>query len=381
MKKKILVLLMGFMLITSFRVYALDEKTPSVDLSKLDAISERLQQDNEYLPDLNLSRMINTYKENGSIGLTLKDFMDSLVKFIFREAYGNLRLLLELLLIGILCAVLQNIRDSFKSKDIASIGYYVCYIAMVLLVIKSFTLAIGIGRNTINSMIEFTNAMMPALLVLIASVGGFASAATLDPIMLFVIKATSNVIRDFVLPMTIVVMVLNIVNNMSDNIKVSKLAGLMKQLCTWSLGLIITMFIGFITVRSGAATTLDQVTLKTTKFAVDNFIPVIGKALSDAITTVAGYSLILKDAVSIVGLIVMIFICIFPLIKIILIGLTYKFVGAVMEPIVDKRIVDCLTSAGNSLTIVFSSVLAVGVMFFILITIIASTGKLVMATG
>jgi stage III sporulation protein AE len=155
----------------------------------------------------------------------------------------------------------------------------------------------------------------------------------------------------------------------------------MKQICTWSLGIITSVFVGFVTIRSTAATTLDQVTLKTTKYAIDNFIPVIGKALSDAITTVAGYSLILKDAISIGGLIVMIFICVFPLIKIILISLTYKFVGAVMEPIVDKRIVECLTSAGNSLTIVFSSVLAVGVMFFILITLIASTGKLVMATG
>lgn len=377
--KKIIILVLGFMLLTSFRVYAEDPAEP--EIKNLEKMSQKLQQENNYLPDINVNRMINTYKENGSIGLTLKDFGNSLMQYVFKEAYGNLRLLLELLLVGILCAVLQNIRDSFKSKEIASIGYYVCYIAMVLLIVKSFTLVIAVGRDTINTMIELTNAIIPPLLILLATVGGFASAATLDPVILFVIKASSNIIRDFVLPMTIIVVVLNIVNNMSDNIKVSKLAGLMKQICTWSLGIIMTLFIGFVTIRSGTAATLDQVTVKTTKFALDNFIPVIGKALGDAIQTVAGYSLILKDAVSVAGLLIMILICIFPLIKIILISLIYKFAGAVLEPIVDKRIVDSLSSVGNSLTIVFSSVLAVAVMFFIIITIIASTGKLLVMAG
>lgn len=377
--KKIMILILGFMLLTNFRVYA--GEPAETEIKKLEIMSEKLQQENNYLPDINVNRMINTYKENGSIGLTIKDFMNSLLKYVFKEAYGNLRLLLELLLVGILCAVLQNIRDSFKSKEIASIGYYVCYIAMILLIIKSFTLVIAVGRDTINTMIELTNAIIPPLLILLATVGGFASAATLDPVIIFVIKVASNIIRDFVLPMTIIVVVLNMVNNMSDNIKVSKLAGLMKQICTWSLGIVMTLFIGFVTIRSGAAGTLDQVTVKTTKFALDNFIPVIGKTLSDAIQTVAGYSLILKDAVSIAGLLIMILICVFPLIKIILISLIYKFAGAVLEPIVDKRIVDSLTSVGNSLTIVFSSVLAVAVMFFIIITIIASTGKLLVMAG
>jgi stage III sporulation protein AE len=59
-------------------------------------------------------------------------------------------------------------------------------------------------------------------------------------------------------------------------------------------------------------------------------------------------------------------------------SLVYKFVGAVMEPVVDKRIVDCLSSVGSSLTLVFAAVFSVSVMFFIMITIIISTGRLVM---
>lgn len=380
MKISKLVLFLLLFLMLQGRAFAADPGT-NVDISALESFSQRLQQNMEYLPDISVSKLIESYKETGSIGLTMKDFVHSFTEFIFKEITGNSRLLVELLFIGLLCAVLQNIQSSFENESTAKIAYYACFLIMVMIIIKSFALTIQLGRDTINNMIEFINAMMPPLMFLLASVGGFASAAALDPIMMFVIKITSDIIRDIVLPMTILVVILNIVNTMSDTIKISKLAGLVKQINLWVLGFIMTVFVAFVTIRSSASATLDQVTLKSAKFAVDNFIPVIGKALSDAITTVAGYSLILKDAVSIVGLVIMLFICVFPLIKIIIISLIYKFVGAVMEPVVDKKVVDCLTAAGNSFTIIFACVLSVAIMFFIFITIIASTGRLITMVG
>ena len=44
--------------------------------------------------------------------------------------------------------------------------------------------------------------------------------------------------------------------------------------------------------------------LKTAKFAIDNFIPIVGKSFSDAISSVAGYSLIIKNAIGSIGFIV-----------------------------------------------------------------------------
>lgn len=378
MNKKNILIVIIFMLLFQIKVYAADGSKTIVDISQLENYSKKLQQEADYLPDISFSKLIDTYKTTGSIGITFKDFWESLIKFLFKEIVGNSKLLVELLFIGILCAILQNIQNAFEEEGISKIAYYICFLVMVIIIIKSFALSIQIGRQAINSMVEFTNALMPALLVLLAAVGGFTSAATFDPIIMFVLKITSDIIRDLILPMTMFLVVLNIVDNLSDNIKISKLADLIEQINIWILGLIMTAFVAVITIRGSASATLDQVALKTAKFAVDNFIPVVGKCLSDAVSTVAGYSLVLKDAISIAGLIFMIFICIFPLIKIIVVALIYKFVGAIMEPVVDKKVVNCLSAAGSSLTIIFVCVLSVAIMFFIMITIIAQTGRLVM---
>jgi stage III sporulation protein AE len=376
MVKKILFILTIFLILLNVKVYAGEPN--NIDYKALDNFSQKLQKDTDYMPDFSFSKMIETYRSTGSIGITAKDLVNSFCRSIFKEIIGNSKLLVELLFIGLLCAVLKNIHNAFSNDDVSNIAYYACYLVMIIIVIKSFVIAVQIGREAIDSMIQFMNSLMPSLIVLIASVGGFSQAATLDPVLMFTVKLISDIIRDLLLPMTILVVALNIVNNLSSNIKITKLVALFNQLTKWGLEFIITVFIGIITVRSSASATIDQVTMKTAKFAVDNFIPVVGKALSDAISTVAGYSLILKDALSIAGLIVMVFICIFPLIKIIIVALIYKFVGAVMEPVVDDRIVDCLTDVGNSLTMVFACVLSVGIMFFIMISIVASTGRLVM---
>ena len=106
--------------------------------------------------------------------------------------------------------------------------------------------------------------------------------------------------------------VLQFVNNISSDYKISNLTKLLKQIAIWVQGIVMTVFIGVITLRSIAAKTIDQVTIKTAKFAVDNFVPVVGKCLSDAISTVAGYSLLLKNAISGLGLVIILVIVIFP---------------------------------------------------------------------
>jgi stage III sporulation protein AE len=136
-----------------------------------------------------------------------------------------------------------------------------------------------------------------------------------------------------------------------------------------------TIFIAIITIRSIAAKSLDLVTMKTAKFAVDSFIPVVGKTLSDAISTVAGYTVLLKNAISSIGLIVVIVIMLLPIIKILIMAFIYKLTAALIEPISDKKVVSVIDSAGNSLIMINSCIISVSIMFFIMITIVASTGK------
>ncbi|MBZ4662411.1 MAG: spoIIIAE [Caloramator sp.] len=355
--------------------------SPNVDLQQLEETAKIIQQRSDYIPNFSFSELVEEYKNTHSLKGIIKSLLDGSKKYIFKEILANSKLMIELLFLGVFCALLKNLQSSFSSTSVSNIAFYACYLLIVVIIIKSFTLIVALSRDTIEQMINFVNSLMPSLMILVASVGGFATATMLDPAIMFISKLFSDVIKDFILPLTILIVALNIVNNLSDDIKISKLVKLLEQTTLWVLGFIMTIFVAFITIRSSTSASIDQVTLKTTKFMVDSFIPIVGKSLSDAVTTVAGYSMILKDAISVVGLVVMLSICIFPLIKLIILAFIFKFVGAIMEPIVDGKIVDCLSSVGGAITILFSSILSVAIMFFIIITIIASTGRLLITVG
>lgn len=381
MVKKILITFVLVLFIFNINNIAFAQENPSIDLNQIEDFSKKLQESENYIPSFNIKDVVENYKETGSVGLTLKEGLASLGKFVLKEVVGNSKLLVELLILGILSSILQNIQNAFSENGIGKIAHYACFATITLLIIQSFILVVGIATSAIDKMLEFIAILIPPLIMLIASSGQAISAATLDPIVMLIITMGTTVIKNFVIPSTAFVVALNIVNSLSDEPKVQKLASLIKQISLWALGFIMTIFITLITIRTNTSANLDAVTLKTTKFFIDNFVPLVGKSLSDAITTVVGYSIVLKDALSLIGLVVMVFICLFPLLKIILISLIYKFVAAVMEPIVDKRITGCLTSIGGSLTVIFSSVLSMAIMFFIMITIITSTGKLILTVG
>jgi Stage III sporulation protein AE (spore_III_AE). len=205
-------------------------------------------------------------------------------------------------------------------------------------------------------------------------------AAVMNPIIVAGVNIAARIFATVIIPLILIGFILQFVNNLSDDYKISKLTKLFNQWAIWIQGIIMTVFIGVVSIRGISSKTIDQVTAKTAKFAVDNFVPVIGKCLSDSIASVAGYSILLKNALSALGLFIIILIVAFPIIKIFIMAMMYKFTAAMVEPISDKKFVNCITTAGDSLILIMSSLISVSVMFFIMISILASTGK-VMISG
>ncbi|MDD6771888.1 stage III sporulation protein AE [Inconstantimicrobium porci] len=329
------------------------------------------------LKSLNPREFINKYSKDGKSSISASTIIDLISKNLFKELYVCVKIMISIIVIAIISALLKNIEDSFTGSSIANIAFYSCYVLIILLLTKNFVSSVNIAKSAIKDITDFMSAIMPVLILLITTAGGISQAATLDPIVAAAVTITPRIYMDMILPLILMSFVLCFVNNISTEHKVEQLAKFIKQITLWLQGIILTVFVGLITIRSMTASTFDAVTLKTAKFAVDNFIPIVGKAISDSISTVAGYALLLKNAFGVLGLIIILLMLLFPVIKIISIVIVYKISAAIIEPIVDKRIVNCISSASDSLVLVSSMLFCVTLIFFILLCIMANTGKLI----
>ncbi|MEL7564235.1 MAG: stage III sporulation protein AE, partial [Dehalobacterium sp.] len=238
--------------------------------------------------------------------------------------------------------------------------------------------AINTAKEAIDTMTGFLYAIMPLLLSLLAAVGGITSAALIHPAMIAMLSFATFMIKTIVFPFIYFMAVLNIVSQISPNFKVSRLAGLFKDLSLALLGIVMTIFVGFLGMQGLAGSVADGLTVKAAKFAAGAFIPVVGRSLSEALDTVIGTSLILKNGIGILGVIVIFLLCAIPAIKIIAISLIYRIVAAVIQPFGDNQLSEALHSLANSFLLVFAAVASVGLMFFFIITITIGTGNISM---
>lgn len=337
----------------------------------------KMKTDVELMEYLNPKEYIQSYISEGKGNLSFDVLAKATLSLCFKEVKSVLVLVVSITTIAIICALLKNLQDAFADESISKIAFYACFVLVIMILSKSFIISISLAKNVINNISEFMNALLPILVTMIGLAGGFTSAAALDPFVLGAVVLIPKIYTTIIIPFILMEFVLEFANNLSEEHKITNLCGLLKQCILWFQGIIVTVFIALLTIRGITSKTLDAVTLKTAKFAIDNFIPIVGKTFSDAIASVAGYSLIIKNAISSIGLIVIVFILLYPIIKLVMMTFIYKLAAALVEPISDSRITKSLEAAGNSMVLIISCVLTISLIFFILIAIMAQAGSFV----
>lgn len=386
--KILIVLPFLFLFFTSFASAIPENDKETIEGKLLEQLS--LETVNQYIRKLNyeLNREIpiinqTTVAHIASQGLDVNwsDLCNTMLVCVLSEITANANLMGKLILLAILCALLQNLQNSFEESAISVLAYSICYVFMMIIVLKVVYNIYLLAQQTVENMVGFMEALLPVLISLMAGTGGMTSSALLTPFMLFTVNAISFVIKDAVLPLLFFTCTLECINYLTDKYRLNNLTSLFKQAGMCILSLLLVLFIGVITIQGIAGSIADGLALRTAKFATATFVPVIGGVFADAVSTVMGASLLLKNTIGILGVIAVMIICFFPAAKILSIVLIMKVSGALIQPIGNEKLSQCLTGIGNNLLLIFAAVATVALMFFLTITLIIGISSTTMMLG
>ncbi|TSB45395.1 stage III sporulation protein AE [Alkalicoccobacillus porphyridii] len=319
-----------------------------------------------------------SFKEfiTGEKRFQIKEWGMGLVKFLLHELTTNSKLLGMLILLTLFSQILQSIQNAFESQNVSKAAYAVTYLVLMILAMNSFYVAIHYASEAISSMIHFMIALLPLLLALMASIGSLASSALFHPLIIFLVNTSGILINQFVLPLLFFSAVLGIVSTLSEHYKVSKLADFFRKMAVGLLGIFMTVFLGVISVQGASTAATDGLTVRTAKFIAGNFIPVVGKMFTDATDTVMSASVLLKNTVGMTGLGILFMICVFPLLKVLSLGIIFNVAAAVLQPLGGGPIIECLSIIGKSVMYVFAALALVSLMFFLAITLMVAASNL-----
>lgn len=371
MKNKRLIIFIIFfvMIIGNITIYATDEEILGAQEEAL-GISEFIENADEYtsvIDGIDIKEIFNNAK-TGNIGNS--NIINSILNLLGKELKDTIGTIGIIVVIIVIHSLLNSISQNLENKNVSKITYFVQYILIATLVLTNFSNIISNIKNTIQDLVGFSNNLIPILITLILTTGSITTAGILKPMLLLIINFVGNMITNFILPLVLIGTALGIVSKISSEIQVGKLAKFFKSSSIWIIGIIMTFFVTVLSLEGSLTQTVDGVTAKTTKAVVSTSIPVVGKILGDATDAVIGCVGILKNAVGIVGVIVITGICISPIIKLTILTLTYYIASAICEPIADKKIIGLLQSMGDTFKTLLAIMFCVALLLIIGFTLV-----------
>ena len=295
------------------------------------------------------------------------------------ELIESLTVLGSILAIVIIHSILKSVSESLENDNISKLIYYVQYILIVSIVMMNFSDIVHIVKDTCNNLVGFINILIPLLISLMIYTGSITTSGVLEPVILFLINFIGNIIQNIIIPIVLVFISLIVISKISDNVQIDKLSKFLKSGVVWFFGIVLTIFVGVVSLEGTLSSSVDGITAKTTKAVVSSAIPVVGKILGDAVDTVLGCGIILKNAVGIIGVVIVIGICIIPITKLGILTIAYKVMSAICEPIAEKNITSLLDQIGDVYKIFLAILCSISVMLIIgtaLVVKISNTGMM-----
>lgn len=332
-----------------------------------DFIKSAQEYTGEFFEEMDISTILDS---------ALKGEVDntSLGKRIFnllgKEVVNGVRSILIILVIVMIHSILKSVSESLENENIAKLIYYVQYILIITVVMTNFSEIVTMVRDTCTNLVGFMNLLVPLLISLMLYTGSITTSGLLEPVILFMINFMGNIIQNLIIPFVLIFASLVIISKISDKVQIHKLANFLKSGIVWFLGIVLTIFVGVVSLEGTLSSSVDGVTAKTTKAIVSSAIPVVGKILGDAVDTVLGCGIILKNAVGLVGVVIVIGICIMPVLKLAVLTIAYKLLAGVCEPIADTKIVSLLEQIGDIFRILLAILCSISVMLIIGTTLV-----------
>ena len=321
----------------------------------------------EFFEGIDINSMLNSAIKGNIDNNTL---YKKIINLLGKEVKTGIKSLVSILIIIVIHSILKSISENFQNDNVSKMIYYVQYIAIVTVIMNNFSNVITMVKETATNLVGFMNSLVPILVSLMLYTASITTSSILEPAILFMINFIGNIIQSFLIPAVLIAATLSIVSKIGDKVQIDKISKTFNSGIIWILGVILTTFVGVISLEGTLSSSIDGITAKTAKAIVSSSIPIVGKILGDAVDTVLGCGIILKNAIGVIGVIIIIGICIMPILKIAILTVSYKILASVSEPIADAKIIKLLEQIGDIFKVLLAILCSISVMVIVGTTLV-----------
>lgn len=313
---------------------------------------------------------------DGDFGAGSTVFLGAILDCFFGDITKFIPLLCIVVAVTILCSLIGNFRSDVGRDSVGRIVDFVCYGVVIVVISGCVFSLLGEVGTAITSIKQQMDLIFPILLTLLASVGGTVSVGIFQPTLALFSNGVIQIFNFVLIPIFTFSFVFTVVGHISSSISLDKFNALFKSIFKWVAGICFSVFMGVILVQGIIAGNFDSVSIRATKFALKSYVPILGGYLSDGFNIVMASSVLIKNAVGGVGILLAFSLVLIPVVKIAVLGLGLKLTAAILEPLSSSKIPNFLSKVSKNVNMLVVIIAGVGFMYIVSIGLLLVTANL-----
>lgn len=291
---------------------------------------------------------------------------------LFAEISINLKAIKMIIAIVIIMAVFSEFACIVKTNQTSEMGFMISYIMIMTGLTVSFGVVSLVAYEVVGVLVDFMKSLLPVYLVSITIVNGQVYATGYCEMVLVVMAIMEIVCLKVILPAINLYVMVGMVNNIAKEDVLSKTCEFIGSIVNFLIKAMFAGIVGLNIFQKLIEPMSIGISSNTTKKIVGTIsgMTSFGNGISELI---AGTGNILKNAIGAAGFVVLCVVVLVPLIKILVFKFSYQLTNALVQPISDKRINNCLTCISTAADMLIKVVFGNFLMFMITITLICIT--------
>lgn len=339
-----------------------------LQLKELDEVVQEMLESSEFSFSDMVWKMLS-----GEIELDAELLFEMIQEVFFRELLEQKDILMQLLLLILAAAVLFNLSHLFENGQMTNVTFYMIYLIAFVLLMKSFRGLFGQVESVLDISSSFMKVLTPAYFLAITASNGSLTASAYYQVVLFAVTLIQNVLLKFGMPGIQIYVVLGIVNYLSQEDLLSKLAELIKTIVSWMTKSVTALIVGLQVVQKMVAPAVDMVK-RGFMGKTASAIPGVGNIIDSVTEMTIGCAVLVRNCLGAAALIVLIVFGLGPIVQLGITTLLYRLMAAVVQPVTEKRLVQAITVMSEGCGMLLRVLITAEILFLLTIAIVATGG-------
>lgn len=301
---------------------------------------------------------------------------EAMKEILWERMFGawevNRKSILYLILLAIAAAVFIGFSDIFQTRQVSQISFYMIYLLVIGICLASFQAASEWMANGVHTLTGFMKVLYPVYFAAVTVAKGSASSLAFYHLAIILIVVIEELLLHLIVPGIHMYVIIRVMNSLQSEDYLSKFAELLETAIGWGLKTLMGGMIGLNVIQGMLGPAIDTVKRSAVTRGME-MVPGVGDLLGGTAEVALGTAVLIKNSIGIVGMFLCLVLCLAPLLQLAVITLGYKLAAALVQPVSDKRITECIGGVGEGCRMLMNCIFVTGILFLVTVAIVTYT--------